>query len=168
MSAMKEREEAIHHFLHVFEWIGIKLIEVYHLCVSDKDDINKQEFSLIGYIGRKEHVIMREIANFLEVPFSTATGIVDKLVQKKYLKRYNPETDRRTVMICLTPKKGKNMFEKYVQKKFELGKLVMEALDEKEQDQLIQILEKVAEQIRQKGAEEWSNSFHTLSEPERE
>ena len=152
---MKNREESIRNFIGVFELLGVKLAEVYHICVDPKDDISKQEFSLIGFLGQhaNENVIMRDIVEFLEVPYSTATGIVDKLVQKKFLKRYNPPQDRRTVMICLTPKKGKAMYEKYIQKKFELGTLVMNALDENEQDQLIAILQKISDKMVKKTEE---------------
>lgn len=149
---MNDREEKIRHFLGVFEWLGVKLMETYHICVDPKDDLSKQEFSLVGFLGANENVIMRDIAEFLEVPFSTATGIVDKLVQKKYLKRFHSPTDRRTVMICLTPKKGKAMYERYLQKRFELGQLVMSALNQEEQDQLINILEKVTDKV---GENKW-------------
>ena len=151
---MKSREEAIYHFLTVFERLGVKMQELYNICVDDGDDITKQEFSLIGFVGKQEDVIMRDIANHLEVPYSTATGIVDKLVLKKYLKRYNSEADRRTVLVCLTAKKGQGMYDRYVASKYRIGQQVIEALDDSEQDQMINMLEKIAAHVSKKQVEE--------------
>jgi len=87
-------------FSSAFVNLMLKMEEVDDWCVQATKDITKQELALIGFIGHHVNVIMRDVAEFLDVPFSTATGIVDKLVTKGYLKRFNSEDDRRVVMVC--------------------------------------------------------------------
>ncbi len=123
----------------------VKMQEVDNFCVSMTHDISKQDLVLIGYVGTLNNVIMRDVANYLDVPYSTATGIVDKLVQKDYLKRYNSETDRRTVLVCLTEGKGKATFEFFNSKKNEMSARIMSVLEPGEQTQLITLIEKVTD-----------------------
>ena len=66
-----------------FEKLLLKLEEVDNFCMELSKDITKADLSLIGYVGRENEVIMRQVAEFCEVPLSTATWTVDKLVDKK-------------------------------------------------------------------------------------
>ena len=45
---------------------------------------------------------MTEIVNSFSLPASTATGIVDRLVKKKYVKRQHSSKDRRKVELQIT------------------------------------------------------------------
>ena len=102
------------------EKLMLKMQEVDSTCVELCKDISHQELSLIGYIGLMGEVIMREIAGQLETPLSTATWIVDKLVAKKYLKRYNSIEDRRIVKVGLT-NKGQKTYELSQKLKISMG-----------------------------------------------
>ncbi len=146
---MKSKEEMTQQFLEVFEFLIVKLQEVDQACLqlTKNENITKQELSLIGFIGRTGEVIMREIAEYLEVPYSTATGIIDKLTQKKLLKRVNSESDRRTVKVCLTPKKGKELFEKFSELRYQLGVRLLKLLDEKDLEDMDRIMNKMIQQI---------------------
>ncbi len=123
-----------------------KMDEACVCCLETATDISKQELSLIGYIGVQGEVIMREIAGCLESPLSTATWVVDKLVTKKYLKRYNSITDRRIVKVGLTGK-GQKTFELFQKKKMITGEAILSGLDEKEQLKLIKLLEKATDNL---------------------
>ena len=131
-------------FFNSFEKLTFKLQEVDNFCVDLTKDISKQGLSLVGFVGDRDTVIMRDIAEFLDVPFSTATGIVDKLVDLKYLTRFNSSEDRRTVLVRLD-KKGNELCRIFNCKKFELGERVLSQLDENERKTFIHLMDKVKE-----------------------
>ena len=54
---------------------------------------------------------MTEIVNNLKIAASSATGIVDRLVNKHYVQRRHSETDRRQVLLEITTQ-GKQIQEK--------------------------------------------------------
>ncbi len=70
--------------------------------------LSKTELFTLLIIERHGEAIMSQIANKINVSMSTATGIIDRLVKKKYLSRARSESDRRIVLIRLT-KKGKQI-----------------------------------------------------------
>ena len=128
------------------EKLMLKLQEVDDACIELCKDISHQELSLIGYIGLMGEVIMREIAGHLETPLSTATWIVDKLVAKKYLKRYNSIEDRRIVKVGLTSK-GQKTYELFRRLKISMGERMLQDLSLKDQSNLISLLEKVTKNL---------------------
>ena len=69
---------------------------------------SKSELLTILYLDRYEGIIMSQIAEYINVSMSTATGIVERLVNKGYLQRERSESDRRIVVIQLTDK-GKSL-----------------------------------------------------------
>lgn len=128
------------------EKLMLKMQEVDSTCVQLCKDISHQELSLIGYIGQMGEVIMREIAGQLETPLSTATWIVDKLVAKKYLKRYNSIEDRRIVKVGLT-NKGQKTYELSQKLKISMGERILQDLSLKDQSNLISLLEKITKNL---------------------
>lgn len=146
---MENRKELIDDFMEVFHMFSLKVQETDQSCVElvGANDITKYDLLLIGMIGRKGEIIMREVAEYLDVPYSTATGIVDKLVQKKIVKRVNSETDRRTVKVALAPKKGKEIFEKFMSFRHKLGEIVLSNMDEQDFTDIERIMKKMVRQI---------------------
>lgn len=66
--------------------------------------LSKTELFAMFIVDRYGEVIMSKISDEINVSMSTATGIIDRLVKKKYLKRERSELDRRIVLIKLTEK----------------------------------------------------------------
>lgn len=144
---MKVDTENINRLGTAFERLLLKLEEVDNFCIELTKDITKADLSLIGYIGRENEVIMRQVAEFCEVPLSTATWTVDKLVDKEYLKRVNSLEDRRIVKVSLT-KKGTGVFDLFQQKKFEMGERMLSNLSTEKQEFFIQTLEQIAKNLQ--------------------
>ena len=130
-----------------FEKLLLKLEEVDNFCIELTKDITKADLSLIGYVGRENEVIMRQVAEFCEVPLSTATWTVDKLVDKKYLRRVNSLEDRRIVKVSLT-KKGTGVYDLFQQKKFEMGDRMLTNLSLEKQEFFIQTLEQITKNLQ--------------------
>lgn len=144
---MKVKKERILRLGKAFERLILKLEEVDNFCVELTRDIEKHELALISYIGVEGETIMRQVAEFCEVPLSTATWTVDKLVEKKYLKRVNALDDRRIVKVSLT-KKGIGVFVLFQQKKYEMGQRMLSDLSEEKQQTFIEIAEQIAKNLQ--------------------
>ena len=146
-ATVKVKKEHILRLGQAFERLILKLEEVDNFCVHLTRDISKHELALISYIGEEEETIMRQVADFCEVPLSTATWTVDKLVDKKYLKRVNSLDDRRIVKVSLT-KKGIGVFVMFQQKKYEMGQRMLSDLSEEKQQAFIEIAEQIAKNLQ--------------------
>jgi DNA-binding MarR family transcriptional regulator len=120
----------------------MKMQEVDNTCVELTKDISKRDFSIIVFLGKNQQVIMREIAEFLQVPLSTTTGIVDKLVESGYLSRFHSNEDRRIIKVGLSSS-GKKSFNLLQTSLHNMGKTVLGDLTPTERDQFIGLLGKV-------------------------
>lgn len=129
-------------FPKIFSKLLVRMEEVDDWCVQITQDISKQDLLLIDHIGESEYLIMRDIAEFLNTPHSTATGIVDKLVKKTYLQRFYSEEDRRTVLVGLTDK-AKELKNMFCSKRHEMSENIASILTEKEQHELLRIFGKI-------------------------
>lgn len=65
--------------------------------------LNKTEVFVLMSVYHKRAARMTDFAKFLDVPASTFTGIIDRLVQKEYLERKSDPEDRRSVLLTGTP-----------------------------------------------------------------
>lgn len=81
---------------------------------------SKTEIFSILYLDKRKEVTITELVEYINVPMSTATGIVDRLVRKGYIARERSDTDRRIVVLRLTEegfkliKNLKDMIYKYL------------------------------------------------------
>ncbi len=139
---MANREQKISRFTTALEMMFLQMQEVDNTCMEVTKDISKREFSLIVFVGKQQQVIMRDIADFLAVPMSTTTGIVDKMVEKGYIARYHSDQDRRIIKVELS-KFGKETFELMERTMFRMGDAMLGDLSDKEQNLLVSLLEKV-------------------------
>ena len=144
---MRVKKEDVKRLTDAWANVFVKMQEVDSRCVDLTKDIDKQDLHLIGFIGEKGDVIMRDIAEFLDIPFSTATGIVDKLVSKGYLERVHSEYDRRTVLVKLN-KLGEQRCAIFNEMKDEMGEFMLKLLSNEEKERLISILEKITLNLR--------------------
>lgn len=108
--------------------------------------LDKKELSILEFVGTGQDIIMRDIANFLNASVSTVTGLVDRLVNKKLLLREFSQEDRRIINITLSTQ-GDEMFKLYKDVNRKTGSAILSALDEPEQDKLIELFEKVTANI---------------------
>ncbi|MDX1600935.1 MAG: MarR family transcriptional regulator, partial [Anaerolineales bacterium] len=68
---------------------------------SGVDDITKAELQVIELVGLYEISTVTEVATVGQVPLSTASWIVNKLVEKGYLSRSPDLDDRRVTRLDL-------------------------------------------------------------------
>ncbi|MEO1054739.1 MAG: MarR family transcriptional regulator [Bacteroidota bacterium] len=143
---MEQAEERINRLTEAMKYLIIKMQEVDATCVELCEDITKKDLCVIDFIGGKGEVIMRDIAEYLNVPVSTTTGIIDKLVDKKYLRRYHSTKDRRIVKVSLADR-GKQTFALAKKHMFQLGEKILGDLNAQDQEELIDLLERVTNNL---------------------
>ncbi|MBL4931936.1 MarR family winged helix-turn-helix transcriptional regulator [Clostridium paridis] len=80
-------------------------------------DYSKNEILTLLILYRKKNVNMSEIAEYINAPLNTATGVVGRLEKKMMVERKRDSLDRRVVNIVLT-EKG-NLFMEEEKKSFE-------------------------------------------------
>lgn len=111
-------------------------------CVELTKDIEKRDLMLISYVGDNEKPIMREIAEYLDIPVSTATGIIEKLVKKGYLKRYFSPEDRRSIRLKLA-RKGQEAYELLNKMRVSMTSKILSDLTHDEAENFIGLMEKI-------------------------
>ncbi|MEP2026889.1 MAG: MarR family transcriptional regulator [Reichenbachiella sp.] len=142
---MKEElfDDKICKFTNCLEALMMKMQEADNTCIELSKDISKRDFTVLIFIGKNQDVIMRDIATYLGIPVSTTTGVIDKLVEKGYLKRYHSKEDRRTIKIGLS-KYGMDSYNLLQSTLHHMGSAMLAGLSEDEQKNLIQLMERVA------------------------
>ena len=130
-------------FIIAFEALIMKMQQVDTNCWQAYGDVTKREFNLLVMLGKSEKMIMREVADFLGVPVSTATAIIDKLTEKGYLKRIHSPADRRIIVVVLSAE-GKSIYLSLMSKMKTFARDVMGKLDGPERTKFVELLEKAA------------------------
>lgn len=142
---MAEKEN-ITRILDAFD--GISRVFAAMESFSGGASISKPELLALEVISREEWLMMSDIGRKLDISLSTATGIIDRLIDKKLVNRERNGGDRRVVRVVLT-NKGKKTNQEYQKQKKELFGRMLGTLDHEEQGELIKILEKIAGAIKQ-------------------
>jgi DNA-binding MarR family transcriptional regulator len=116
-----------------------------HLCGGH---FSKQELKVIHTLGKYGPCNMGEIADRLMLALSSATSVVDKLVEKSLISRERPEGDRRIVKVALTPE-GQDLYRIAREARMNMGRGMLSTLNKQEQDELIALFRKMTEHIEQ-------------------
>ena len=109
-------------------------------------DLNHREIDTLIRLGLDGECTMSQLAQEIVLSMSSATMIVDKLVQKKIVSREHSSADRRVVMIRLTPG-GTETFKTIYDEFVRIGRTMLESLNEHEQDTLLHLYRKIASKL---------------------
>ena len=120
--------------------------------------LSKTELLALLIVDRHGEIIMSQIADYIRVPLSTATGIVDRLVKNGYLKRERSEADRRIVVIQLT-EKGATILQGFKESLAEYVDRIDQALTDEERRLLFNLFLKVTKLLNQEVQNEESNEM---------
>ena len=142
----KSKKEKAERLIEAMGRLIIMMQEVNDTCLRLSEDISKKDLMIVSFVGDNESVIMREIAEYMKIPVSTTTGIVDKLVQKGYLSRQFSPNDRRSISIVLD-EIGTNTHRLMSDMKHEMADKILDDLQEFEANNFIEMLEKVTSNL---------------------
>ncbi|MDE6219061.1 MAG: MarR family transcriptional regulator [Lachnospiraceae bacterium] len=102
-------------------------------------DITNNDMHIIEAIGIEEPRRMSDIAKRLEVTMGTLTTNMNSLEDKGYIVRERSTTDKRVVLVVLTPK-GKKAFYHHRGFHRNMIKAIVKGLDEEEMKVMIKCL----------------------------
>ena len=128
------------------------LFEVAQASSGEAVNINKQECRVINMVGQYQPLMMREIAARAKLSITNTTGIVDKLVKRKYLRRDRSDEDRRIVRISLTSE-GEKIYMMEIENYRRVSQAILNGLDGPEQQEMLRMMQKVAVHLNQQKAE---------------
>ncbi len=121
----------IKKFLYPENWVELDL------------SFSKSELLTLLLVEKEQQVIMSQIAEYVNLPMSTTTGIVERLVQNGYLIRDRSESDRRIVVVTLT-EQGLNVVSELKGLVYNLISEITKVLSDEEQEFLLSIIMKIA------------------------
>lgn len=85
--------------MHLQRCLMLKLSEE-----LSRGQVSFPQYFLLGHVGSCESLSMSEIAEKMNHTTAAATGLVDRLENLGYVERTHAATDRRKVMVRITPK----------------------------------------------------------------
>jgi len=72
-------------------------------------NLTSPQFDVIATLGNTNGLSMGEIGEKTLITKGTLTGVIDRLVKKGIVRRETPADNRRSIIVCLTPK-GEELF----------------------------------------------------------
>ncbi|TYQ14689.1 UNVERIFIED_CONTAM: DNA-binding MarR family transcriptional regulator [Acetivibrio alkalicellulosi] len=93
-------------------------------------DYSKNEILALLYLYRYRNANMTQISEYINAPLNTATGVVNRLENKKMIERIRSSEDRRIVQITLTEKAVKHLKEEIKLWEAYLNKIYLVLADE--------------------------------------
>jgi DNA-binding MarR family transcriptional regulator len=111
------------------------------------EKLSQQEIRVLRTVGRAHCCIMSGIAEAIRLSLSSATGLIDRLVDKKLVRRDRSTEDRRIVEVQLTDE-GKQLHEAAAQGRMEFARGLLKTLSAEEQSALVALLAKVSGRLK--------------------
>jgi len=97
---------------------------------------------MLMVLGAKGVAIMRDLAGALNLPLSTATNTIDKLVAKAVVERTRVDEDRRIVQVALTAK-GQQLYQSFLDCQLAMARGMLEALSPGEREIFLELMAKM-------------------------
>ncbi len=135
-------EQSTDRVLEVFDRVGKILASMESF--AGGVGLSKLELLALESVSKQNEIMMSQLANGLGITLSTATGIVDRLIDKKLVRRERNHGDRRVVKVLLT-QKGERAALDHLEKKKEAINKMMSVLSVKEQEDFISIWQKIVD-----------------------
>ncbi len=134
-----------------------RLTEHLHLVMEEAQAVDKkksavreklswQEIRCLRAIGRQDCCPMSSLADAVCLSLSSATGLIDRLVGKKLVKRDRSSEDRRVVQVELT-EQGRALNEEAMAAPVEFARGLLKGLEPDEQESMIALFKKVSARI---------------------
>ncbi|HWY80190.1 MAG TPA: MarR family transcriptional regulator [Candidatus Sulfotelmatobacter sp.] len=102
----------------------------------------------LNFLKQQNNAQMSEIAEYFHIEMPSATSLLNKLVALQLVKRQNDKNDRRMVRVTLT-EAGNELLEKAMEEKLIHIEKMLSYLTDKEQHELLRLLEKLNDRIEE-------------------
>ena len=104
---------------------------------------------VLDFLREKHAATMGEISSVLHISMSSATGIIDKMIEQGYVLRERSDEDRRVVNVILADK-GVKSAKKVNLERVEMLNNLYAVLDDKEHEEYLRLFTKVYDNIEEK------------------
>lgn len=111
-----------------------------------KGKITFPQLMVLQFLSQKNEFQMSELAEAINVSFSTATGMINRLIRHGLVSRRHGVKDRRAVIVNITIKGKKIVKEVYVQKRKGMIEL-FKRLSQEERSTYIGIIKKLVQKL---------------------
>lgn len=115
----------------------------------DKDlraKLSRREVHALRVLGRERGCIMGRLADSICLSVSSATGIIDGLIEKGLVRRERSTEDRRVVQVVLT-EEGRAVHAETMAAPVEFARGLLKGLNAEEQESMLALLRKTAERL---------------------
>lgn len=112
-----------------------------------RHDLTGPQLTVIKLLSGIGDLSLTELSENMQTRNSTVTGIIDRMEAAGLVKRVRSESDRRVVMIRLTPQ-GRSLARNVPIEPMQAFRRALETLSTTEQKTLLKILSKLEKQIR--------------------
>lgn len=129
-------EEIVNQIGTLFETIATSSV------FFENIEISFAEMRTLLYIIKSNHCTMSDLINNFDIPASTATGIVDRLVKDDYVSRSRSEKDRRKVTLKET-EKGLELHKQHRNVILKEMSNFLQSLSDEKKDRLLKTLQEV-------------------------
>ena len=112
-----------------------------------RENLSWQELRVLRAVGRQNCCPMSGLADAICLSLSSATGLIDRLVGKKLVKRDRSSEDRRVVQVVLT-EEGRELNEEAMAGPVEFSRGLLKGLNAEEQEDLLGLFRKISDRIQ--------------------
>ena len=112
-----------------------------------RHDLTGPQLTVIKLLAGIGDLSLTELSENMQTQNSTVTGIIDRMETAGLVKRIRSETDRRVVMIRLTPS-GRTLARNVPIEPMQAFRRALETLSPNEQKTLLKLLSKLETQVR--------------------
>ena len=134
-------EELNKYFVTLREFSRIFMQRVVDDNSSLNSDLSLSQIKAISAFKNKSCFSMKELANNIGVKLSNMTMMINTLIKDGIAERGRDESDRRKVMVHLTPK-GKKIRSKFLAQRRKTALSIFANLNNNDKDELLKCLDK--------------------------
>ena len=118
-----------------------------HVQVAHRDlNFATPDIQTLRFVAEHPGCKLSDLAEHLGAAPTTASSIVDRLVERGIVLRERPETNRRTIALSLTPA-GKDAFALIDAEEKQTMRMMLDALPEESRDEFIRSMTRIADKV---------------------
>jgi len=104
------------------------------------------DIQTLRFVSEHKDCRLADLSKHLSIAATTASSVVDRLVERGFIQRQRPETDRRSIALSLT-KEGAHAFGSIEAEEFATMALMLDALPEDERPTFVRHMMQIARKV---------------------
>jgi len=113
-----------------------------YLLPQESGQLARSEAAVLAFLVESGPMTMSEVSSRVGLALSSATGLIDRLVDRRFVARARPESDRRRVRVTITTR-GKQALETAIADRIRLARGMLERLEPHEREAMLGLFRKI-------------------------